>query len=166
MSPSTPYHATATLQAAANDREALARLVEAEQPALRAWLRRVLRDDHLTEDALQECWLTLTKGDWQFAARASDSDSSVSAWLRQIALRAALHLREDQRRSQRRLKTAQDLQPVRREPPTPLESMAEGDSRDLIWSLVADLPPAMRTTVELRFRGGLDFAAIGTALGS
>ena len=162
---SRPYDPLATLQAASRDRDALARLVEEEQCALTTWLERVLRDGDLAQEAAQETWLILSRGDWSFAARTADAAGDVRAWLRQIALRAALRMRGRQRTQQRHLVSWFQRRPKGIPAPTPLERLADRDRQEAVWALVADLPPTMRESVELRFRDGLDFAEIGRSQG-
>ena len=159
------YDPFTALQAAGHDRAALARLAEEEQPGLTAWLERVLRDDDLAQEAVQETWLVLSRGDWSFAARTEDAAGDVRAWLRRIALRAALRLRERQRTQRRHLDGWFRLRAAPIVVPTPLEQLAEQDRRDLVWAMVAELPATLREPLELRFREGFDFAAIGRAQG-
>lgn len=167
--PSSPmppsYNPFTTLQAAGHDRAALACLAEQEQPGLAAWLERVLRDDDLAQEAVQETWLVLSRGDWSFAARTDDAAGDVRAWLRRIALRAALRLRERQRTHRRHLDGWFRSRVAPIPAPTPLDRLADQDRRDLVWAMVAELPATLREPVELRFRDGLDFAAIGRAQG-
>lgn len=153
------------LRAAATDPAALARLVDLEQERMGRWLVHVLRDDELAADALQETWLILSRGQWRFVVHSSDGDGDVRAWLRQIALRSALRLRERAATHQRILGLWRAREPAPRPVTTPLEQLEESDRGVVVWAAVADLPSTQREALELRFRDGLDFAAIGRVQG-
>jgi RNA polymerase sigma factor (sigma-70 family) len=147
------------------DRNALARLVALEQPSLQHWLVRVLRDDELAQDALQETWLIIAQGAWRFTARSDDPAGDVRAWLRQIALRSALRLRARTRAELRQRQRWFRRQPATAVEPTPLERMADREREEMVLALVADLPSPLRQVLDLRYRDGLDYAAIGRVQG-
>jgi RNA polymerase sigma-70 factor, ECF subfamily len=150
------------LQRAPHDPVALAALVACHQAGLVDWLERVMRNRDLADEAVQETWLVISRGSWRFAAQSEDAAGDVRAWLRQVALRAAFRLRAGQLRQGEVLaQVARDQQKV--SSPTPLEQLAESDQRAVVWAAIAELPPMMRNALELRFRNGLDFAAIGQA---
>ncbi len=165
MSTSMIHDPVARLQAAAQDPTALAAVAEAYQVTLVAWLERVLRDRDLAEEAVQETWLMLGHGRWRFAARSEDAAGDVRAWLRQVALRAALRLRERQQARHRAVSGWMRRRPVEAERPTPLERLVEADRDAVLWAAVAALPHPQRSALDLRFRAGLDFAAIARAQG-
>jgi RNA polymerase sigma factor (sigma-70 family) len=157
------YDPVTTLQAVAHDREALGLFVAHEQPELLAWLERVLRDHDLAQESVQETWLILSRGEWRFAARSADAAGDVRAWLRQIALRVAFRQRQRQHSQQQHLYGWLRLNNSGAETPTPLERLVERDRHDLLWAAVAELPATLRDAIELRFRDGLDFSAVGRA---
>ncbi len=165
MSPPVNNDPVSLLQLAGHNPVALAQLVENEQPALRTWLMHIVRDSDLVDDALQETWLTLSQGEWRFAARSDDATGDARAWLRQIVLRSALRLRKKQSTHQRHILRWWSLTPKNDEQITPLEHIAERDRQDMVWALIAELPTTMRDSIELHFRDGLNFSEVGKAQG-
>ncbi len=165
MSTSQDCSLPSLLCAAPTDSNALARLVESEHERMRSWLVRVLRDEDLAADALQETWLILNRGQWRFVVHSNDGDGDARAWLRQIALRAALRLRERVNADRRILSRWWAREPQPRPVMTPLEQLEEQDRGAVVWAAVGDLPSSQREAVALRFRDGLDFAAIGRVQG-
>ncbi|MDX1969653.1 MAG: sigma factor, partial [Planctomycetaceae bacterium] len=71
------------------DSEAFALLVERYSRLVRQVCRRVLRDEHLAEDASQATFLVLARQ----AGRLRSCARSLPAWLHTVATNAALQLR-------------------------------------------------------------------------
>lgn len=87
-----------TLYVSRKDQSAFASLVERHERLVRGACRRVLRDPHLAEDALQSTFLVL-------AVRADEllrREGSVAGWLHTVATNAARQLQRTRTRSQRR----------------------------------------------------------------
>jgi len=79
------YERVLVLRCQAEDETAFAELVERYQPRLRYYLRKMLRDGHAAEDALQEVWLDVFRG----IGRLLDA-GAFRAWLYRIARARAL----------------------------------------------------------------------------
>jgi RNA polymerase sigma-70 factor, ECF subfamily len=90
------YETVLVLRFQAGDEIAFAELVERYQPRLRYYLRKILRDGHRAEDALQEVWLAV------FRAVTSLADpGAFRAWVYRIARdRAVRELRKRRPRCQ------------------------------------------------------------------
>jgi RNA polymerase sigma-70 factor (ECF subfamily) len=79
------YETLLVLRCQAGDEAAFAELVERYQPRLRYYLRKMLRDVHGAEDALQDVWLSVFRA----VARLADV-GAFRAWLYRIARDRAL----------------------------------------------------------------------------
>jgi RNA polymerase sigma-70 factor (ECF subfamily) len=79
------YETLLVLRCQAGDEAAFAELVERYQPRLRYYLRKMLRDMHGAEDALQDVWLSVFRS----VARLADV-GAFRAWLYRIARDRAL----------------------------------------------------------------------------
>jgi RNA polymerase sigma-70 factor (ECF subfamily) len=74
------YETVLVLRCQAGDEAAFAELVERYQPRLRYYLRKMLREGHLAEDALQNVWLAVFRA----VPRLADP-GAFRAWLYRIA---------------------------------------------------------------------------------
>ena len=121
-------------------------------------IRRIVRDDHATEDLLQDTLLR-THG----ALGLLRQGSNVRAWLYRIATNAALnHVRG----------RARELAALRRYSreadgaTSAADRMAtDGDVRAALWARVATLPERQRVALTLRIADELDFAEIPRRMG-
>ena len=119
--------------------------------------RRILRDDALAEDAVQESFLTA----WRTAARFVPERAKASTWLLTLVHRRAVDLvrREERRRT--------DVLDERAE-------AAEGSSDEAVWlrferervqGALARLPDQQREALELAYYGGFTQAELAERLG-
>ncbi|MEZ6015341.1 MAG: sigma-70 family RNA polymerase sigma factor [Planctomycetota bacterium] len=137
-------------------------VLAAAAPAWRA-ARRVTRDDGLASDAVQEAFLRLVDGRTTLARLAIHGDRTQGVVA--LAVRVALdHERSRARRRAREERIAMERSQV--ETAVPSEGLEEREARRALDSALMTLPDRLRLAVELRFREGLSFAAIGHALGS
>ena len=126
----------------------LAELYQDVGPGLLAYLRRRLGDRHVAEDVLQETFCQAARRLERLAEAASPR-----AWLFTIARNLAATMR-------RRRGPAVELTV---EPPA-VEPTA--DARlDALRAAIAELPEAMRETLELRLRDELSYEEIAAVLG-
>jgi RNA polymerase sigma-70 factor, ECF subfamily len=79
------YETVLVLRCQAGDEAAFAELVERYQPRLRYYLRKMLREVHSAEDALQDVWLAVFRA----VSRLADV-GAFRAWLYRIARDRAL----------------------------------------------------------------------------
>ena len=121
-------------------------------------IRRIVRDDHATEDLLQDTLLR-THG----ALGQLRPGSNVRAWLYRIATNAALnHVRS-------RARELAALRRYAREADGATSAAdrltTDGDVRAALWARVATLPERQRVALTLRIADELDFAEIARRMG-
>ena len=118
---------------------------------------RILRDDALAQDAVQEAFL----GVWRAAGRFAAERAKPSTWLLTLVHRRAVDLvrREERRR-------AEPLQPEAED-----SSGATGDEaeltarRQVIREALRKLPPEQREAIELAYYGGYTQTELAERLG-
>jgi RNA polymerase sigma factor (sigma-70 family) len=162
--PATPARELAHL----SDEALLALIARADEHALAELYRRfgrlayglafrILRDDALAQDAVQEAFL----GVWRGAHRFSAERAKPSTWLLTLVHRRAVDLvrREERRRAE------------------PLEPEAEATSagsadeaelltrREAVRTALRQLPPEQREAIELAYYGGYTQSELAERLG-
>jgi RNA polymerase sigma-70 factor (ECF subfamily) len=118
---------------------------------------RILRDEGLAEDAVQEAFLAV----WRSAARFVPERAKASTWILTLVHRRAVDL---VRRSERR----------RAEPLEEVEEAADGSTEELAWlhlerdriqSALRQLPDQQREALELAYYGGFTQSELAERLG-
>jgi RNA polymerase sigma factor (sigma-70 family) len=140
------------------DESALAELYDRFGRAAYGLALRILRDDRLAEDAVQEGFLAA----WRNADRFIPERGKASTWLLTLVHRRAVDLvrREDRRRTE----------PLRESfEPAPFES-AEDDAwlrfeRERVQSALKQLPDQQREALELAYYGGFTQSELAERLG-
>ncbi len=119
---------------------------------------RILRDEKLAEDAVQEGFLTA----WRTADRFRPERAKASTWLLTLVHRRAVDLvrREDRRRAEPLPETVE---------PAPSES-AEEDAwlrfeRERVQAALRQLPDQQREALELAYYGGFSQSELAERLG-
>jgi RNA polymerase sigma-70 factor (ECF subfamily) len=121
---------------------------------------RVLRDDRLAEDAVQEGFLAA----WRSAATFRADRAKASTWIVTLVHRRAVDLvrREERRR-------AEPLDLEERDAPDPAGSAEEeawlGFERERVVRLLRTLPDAQREALELAYYGGYSQSELAEKLG-
>jgi RNA polymerase sigma-70 factor, ECF subfamily len=156
-------------QLRAGDDLAFARLVHDTSPRLLAVARRILKDEHEAQDAVQESYLAVVRELDGFEGR-----SRLSSWLYRVTVNNALmRLRKRKRLAER---SADELQPeflstghwsapVQRWSRSPEDAAADGELRELLFDKIAELPPDYRDILLLRDVMRLDTAEASEQLG-
>ncbi|MCZ7643697.1 MAG: sigma-70 family RNA polymerase sigma factor [Planctomycetota bacterium] len=153
---------TEALQALSQRREprAWAVLVERHGAGLFRAARGILGDDALAEDACQETFLLLRAHAGRFRAREADPEArerQAGAWILRIGCNVALKLlrarRAERRREERRMREAAP------------EGCAQDAWAEALREELDRLPEAVRQPLVLRFYAGLEYGALGEALG-
>ena len=133
---------------AGSDEEALAELYDRFGGVAYGLALRILRDDALAQDAVQEAFLAV----WRTADRFLAERARASTWVLTIVHRRAVDLvrREDRRRDE----------PLESAPePAAAESVEEtaelGFQRRVVQEALRRLPPEQRQALELGYYGGL-----------
>jgi len=133
---------------AGSDEEALAELYDRFGGVAYGLALRILRDETLAQDAVQEAFLAV----WRTADRFLAERARASTWVLTIVHRRAVDLvrREDRRRAEP-LESAPE--PVAAES---VEETAElGFQRQVVQEALRRLPPEQRQALELGYYGGL-----------
>jgi RNA polymerase sigma-70 factor (ECF subfamily) len=121
---------------------------------------RILRDERLAEDAVQEGFLAV----WRSAATFRAERAKASTWVVTLVHRRAVDIvrREERRR-------AEPLEPVGQETPDPAGSAEDeawlGFERERVLSALAALPDAQRESLELAYYGGYSQSELAEMLG-
>ena len=139
-------------RALAGERAAFAALVRAHQRTVHSLALRMLADRHAAEDLAQEVFLQLYRN-----LSAVSSEAHLAFWLRKVTMHRAID----------RLRRAPPLQRAAPEEVAAVASETEpGDPllERRLRSLVAELPPAARAVVLLRFQEDLDPVEIARTL--
>ena len=116
---------------------------------------RILRDDALAQDAVQEAFL----GVWRTASRFSAERAKPSTWVLTLVHRRAVDLvrREERRRAER---LEPETEPAR-------ESVDESEQiarRETVREALRRLPPEQREAIELAYYGGYTQAELAERL--
>jgi RNA polymerase sigma-70 factor, ECF subfamily len=143
---------------ARSDQEALAELYDRFGRVAYGLALRVLRDEKLAEDAVQEGFLTA----WRNADRFMPERAKASTWLLTFVHRRSVDLvrREDRRRTE---PLPDAIQPVASE-------SAEDDAwlrfeRERVQAALRQLPDQQREALELAYYGGFSQSELAERLG-
>jgi RNA polymerase sigma-70 factor (ECF subfamily) len=118
---------------------------------------RVLRDDALAQDAVQEAFL----GVWRGAARFTAARSKPTTWLLTLVHRRAVDLvrREERRRTEA-------LEPQHEAADAAAPDQAEHIARrESVRAALRTLPPEQREAIELAYYGGYTQSELAERLG-
>ena len=122
---------------------------------------RILRDERLAEDAVQEGFLAV----WRSAATFRAERAKASTWVVTLVHRRAVDIvrREERRR-------AEPLEPVAgQDTPDPAGSAEDeawlGFERERVLTALAALPDAQRESLELAYYGGYSQSELAEMLG-
>jgi RNA polymerase sigma-70 factor (ECF subfamily) len=143
---------------ARSDEVALAELYDRFGSIAYGLARRVLRDDALAEDAVQESFLAI----WRGADRFVPEKGKASTWILTLVHRRAVDLvrREERRR-------AEPLPDV--EPSSPAGSVDDQLwlrlERERVQAALARLPDQQREAIELAYYGGFTQSELAERLG-
>src|SRR5260370_3536825 len=145
------------------DRAALGMLVQRHRLLALGLCRRLLHDDALAEDAVQEASLEAL-----LHITRLRKPGRFGAWLAGIAInicRSWLRERAHESWSWEAMLGGQYLPPFLSSTADPEEIAIEADLADRVHAAVAQLPPPQREAVPLCYLSGLTYQAMTTALG-
>lgn len=134
--------------------EALNELYRRHHLTLRAVIGRVLHNEQSVQDLLQEVFLEI----WRLAARYSSEKGKALGWMITLARRRAIdRLRREQAyfRVEERYQKETEQQPESWTQCHGHEDIEFSDMRRILASIVATLPEAQRTAIDLAFFKGL-----------
>ncbi len=143
---------------ASSDDGALAELYDRFGRVAYGLALRILRDETLAQDAVQEAFLAV----WRSADRFLAERAKASTWILTLVHRRAVDLvrREERRRGE----------PLERAPEPVSSSTAEDDAtlgfqRRVVQEALKRLPPEQREALELGYYGGLTQSELAERLG-
>jgi RNA polymerase sigma factor (sigma-70 family) len=143
---------------ASSDDAALAELYDRFGRVAYGLALRILRDEALAQDAVQEAFLAV----WRSADRFLAERAKASTWILTLVHRRAVDLvrREERRRGE----------PLERAPEPVSASTAEDDAtlgfqRRVVQEALKRLPPEQREALELGYYGGLTQSELAERLG-
>jgi RNA polymerase sigma factor (sigma-70 family) len=144
---------------ARGDETALAELYDRVGRVAYGLAYRVLRDDRLAEDAVQEAFLAV----WRTAARFTAERAKASTWILTLVHRRAVDLvrREERRRTE-------PLDDETRDAATTGSAEAAawlGFERDRVQAALKLLPDTQREAIELAYYGGFSQSELAERLG-
>ena len=144
---------------ARGDDDALAELYDRVGRIAYGLARRVLRDDRLAEDAVQEGFLAV----WRTAAAFRPERAKASTWVLTLVHRRAVDL---VRREERRRAEPLSDEPVAAEAPEPTEEAAWlRFERERVQAALKQLPDNQREALELAYYGGFSQSELAERLG-
>jgi RNA polymerase sigma factor (sigma-70 family) len=144
---------------ARGDETALAELYDRVGRVAFGLAYRVLRDDRLAEDAVQEAFLAV----WRTAARFTAERAKASTWILTLVHRRAVDLvrREERRRAEPLDDETRDAAAT----DSAEEAAWLGFERDRIQAALKLLPDAQREAIELAYYGGFSQSELAERLG-
>jgi RNA polymerase sigma factor (sigma-70 family) len=133
---------------ASSDDTALAELYDRFGRVAYGLALRILRDDALAQDAVQEAFLAV----WRSADRFLAERAKASTWILTLVHRRAVDLvrREDRRRGERLERAPEPASPA-----TVEDEATLGFQRRVVQEALRALPPEQREALELGYYGGL-----------
>jgi len=141
-----------------NDR--LAALLARHGLELARHLRRIVRDDDLAQDLLQDTMLRAHRALARLGAGANER-----AWLYRIATNAALNHLRSKARERRALERAGREMDAVVHPDLGARAGTEASRREALWQRVAGLPERQRVAITLRIADELEYDAIAERMG-
>jgi RNA polymerase sigma-70 factor, ECF subfamily len=138
-------------------RESLAPLVRRYAAPLLTYIRRMVGDEHRSEELFQDVFLAVwTKRSTYQPPRP------FRPWLFAIATNQC---RANFRRQNYATTNDAAASEAESHDPSPVEAVAGDETARIVESAVAELPPQQRSVVALRVWNGLSYAEIGESLG-
>jgi RNA polymerase sigma-70 factor, ECF subfamily len=141
------------------DQTAFAGLYDAIAPMVFGTVKRVLRDQAMSEEVTQEVFVEL----WTSAARFDDTKASVTTWAVTIARRRAV----DRVRTEQSQRNRIEHLGRRRQDEEPLtdDTVVSSIEAERVTRALDELPSDQRQIIELAFIQGLSHSAIAELLG-
>jgi RNA polymerase sigma factor (sigma-70 family) len=145
------------LLAARSEQSALAELYDRYGRVAFGLARRVVRDDALAEDVVQEAFLTL----WRTAARFVPEKGKASTWILTLVHRRAVDVvRREQRRRTEQLADEAEAGSAGAD-----EDAWRRFERERVQEALAKLPDQQREALELAYYGGFTQSELAERLG-
>ena len=141
------------------DDAALGELYGRYEAPLFRFLFGVLKDHHAAEDALQETFIQ--------ALRHSENlgRESLNGWLFTVAYRQAMLTKRRSRKLPAPAEVATLVGLIDERSPAPDQPAEQGEERQVLLGLLAQLPPAQQEVIRLRVEQGMRFREVADHLG-
>jgi RNA polymerase sigma-70 factor (ECF subfamily) len=141
-----------------SDEDALGELYDRHGGVAYGLAFRILRNEGLAEDAVQEAFLTV----WRTAARFVPEQAAASTWLLTIVHRRAVDLvrREERRRTE---PLSESVEPVGQESAEDIAWLRL--ERERVQDALRQLPDEQREAIELAYYGGFTQTELAERLG-
>jgi RNA polymerase sigma-70 factor (ECF subfamily) len=137
----------------------VARLLAAHGIELARHLRRLVRDDDVAQDLLQDTLLRAHKALTRLGTGANER-----AWLYRIATNVALNWLRSRKRERKAMERhAREAETAN---PAADAGSTDGANRDALWRKVAELPERQRVAITLRVADELSYEEIAERMGS
>jgi len=140
------------------DERAFAELYDALSGLVFGTVKRVLRDQAMSEEVTQEVFVEL----WRTAARFDPERASISTWAVTLARRRAVDRVRREQSQRDRIERAGQRRPE--EASTPDDAAVSSFEAERVHRAVADLPDDQRTVIEMAFIQGDSHAVIAERL--
>ena len=150
------YESLLVLRCQTGDEAAFAELIERYHPRLRLFLRRMLRDEHASDDVLQDVWLDVYR-----AMGKLRDPGALAGWLYGIARNRAYGMLRRRGGIRTVSLEAEDLADVLAEP----EPDAGPGEAALVNASLERLPHEQREVLLLRIIEGMSYDQIAAAVG-
>ena len=144
--------------AARSEQPALAELYDRYGRPAYGLALRILRDESLAEDAVQDAFMTI----WRTAPRFLPERGKASTWILTLVHRRAVDV---VRREQRRRTDSLDVAPEQADTGTPDEQAWLRLQRERVQSALRQLPDQQREALELAYSGGFTQSELAERLG-
>lgn len=137
--------------ACSGDPDALDVLLRRHAPACFAVARRILRDEHMAEDAVQDAFLDA----WRFLGRCDPTRTTARAWLLMLTHHKAVDRVRAEERRRARAVTDEMLDVLVDDGPGPASAAWQQHRATQVRAALHRLPPAQREVLVLCYFGGL-----------
>lgn len=142
------------------DADALATFFEHYFGRVYAYIRRLVREEHLAEDLTQDVFLHVQK-----SLPSYDPARPLSPWVYTIATNKVRDQWRSRRHQEARYTQSVDVEEggpqLEADAPQPAAALESSEVGDEVRAAVEELPEMLKTTFVLRFYEGLSFEAIG-----
>jgi RNA polymerase sigma factor (sigma-70 family) len=137
--------------ACSGDADAFDVLLRRHAPACAALARRILRDEHMAEDAVQDAFL----GAWRFLGRCDPTRTTARAWLLMLTHHKAVDRVRSEERRRARAVTEDMLDGLADDGPGPASAAWQQHRATHVRAALHRLPAAQREVLVLCYFGGL-----------
>lgn len=148
--------------ACSGDADAFDALLRRHAPACAALARRILRDEHMAEDAVQDAFL----GAWRFLGRCDPTRTTARAWLLMLTHHKAVDRVRCEERRRTHAVTEEMLDGLLDDAPGPASAAWQQHRAAQVRAALHRLPAAQREVLVLCYFGGLTQREVAARTGA